>query len=132
MDAILKSIDARDFAVLFWLGLLLVVVNTKPEVRKSFIGLWRAFTHHKILIAMGLAAVITTLLCYCMSLIGLWGVSQLKGSIVWFVVACIPSMMDVPRLSEDFGLFKKAALKNFELTVLVSFYINLFKGAFLV
>lgn len=128
MDEILKSIDARDTAVLLWLGLMLVVVNRKSEVRKAFGGFWRAFTHYKILIAIVFAAAITALLCYCLYVVGIWSVNQLKGCVVWFLAACIPSMMDIPKLSEDFSLFKKAALKNFELSVFVSFYLNLFKG----
>ena len=66
------------------------------------------------------------------SLVDLWTLSQLKGTVIWFLVACIPSMMDIPKLSEDFGLFRKVALKNFELSVLVDFYINLFHAPILV
>jgi len=131
MDAILASINNRDIAFLFWLLILLGWIFSKAAVRKSFGGFWRAFAQHAILIAFGLAAATTALLCYCLSLAGLWDVSQLKGSVVWFIAACIPSMMDIPKLSEDFGLFRKAALKNFELSILVDFYLNIFQAPML-
>lgn len=132
MDAIFKSIDNRDIAVLFWLLILLGGIGLKSELRKSLNHVWRAFTRPKILFAMGLAATATALSCYWLNLLGLWSVGQLKGSVVWFLVACIPSMLDIPKLSDDFSLFKKAALKNFELSVLAGFYLNLFKATLLV
>jgi len=132
MNAALESIDNRDIALLFWLLVLLGWSLSKPAVRKSFGGLLRAITQRRLLVAFGLAAATTALLCYCLSLVGLWGPGQIKGSFFWFIAACIPSMMDIPKLSEDFGLFRKAALKNFELSVLVDFYINLFHAPLLI
>lgn len=131
MHAILESIENRDIALLFWFLVLVGWSFSKPGVRKSFGHLWRALTHYRILIAFGLAAATCALLCWCLSLLGLWGASQLKGSFVWFIAACVPSMMDIPKLSEDFSLFRKAALKNFELSVLVDFYLNLFQAPLL-
>lgn len=132
MDAILKSINNRDLALCFWLLVLLGWIMYKPAIRRSLGNVLRALLLHQILIAFGLAAATTALLSYSLSLMGLWTLSQLKGSFVWFIAACIPSIMDVPKLSEDFSLFRKAALKNFELSILVDFYINLFHAPFLV
>ncbi len=131
MDAILESIDNRDVALLFWLLVLIGWSFSKTAVRESFGHLWRALTQRRILIALGLAVTTTAILCYFLSLIGLWSAGQLKGSAVWFIAACIPSMMDIPKLSENFSFFRKAALKNFELSVLVDFYINLFQAPLL-
>jgi len=41
-------------------------------------------------------------------------------------------MLDIPKLSDDFSLFKRAVLKNFGLSVLADFYLNLFKATLLV
>lgn len=119
-------------ALFFWLSVLLAWSISKPAVRGSLASLWNAFTHRQILMAFGLAAATTAGLAYLLSLVDLWTLSQLKGTVIWFLVACIPSMMDIPKLSEDFGLFRKAALKNFELSVLVDFYVNLFDAPLLV
>lgn len=130
MDAILNSIDNRDLALCFWLLVLLGWMLHKPGMRRSLRELIRALLQRKILFAFGIAALTTALLSYALSLMGLWTLAQLKGSFVWFIAACIPSVTDVPRLSENFSLFRKAALKNFELSVLVDFYINLFHAPF--
>jgi hypothetical protein len=132
MDAILNSIDNRDLALCFWLLVLLGWILWKPSFRRSRREFLRALLQRQILVAFGLAALTTALLSYTLSLMGLWTLSQLKGSFVWFIVACIPSIMDVPKLSEDFSLFRKAALKNFQLSVFADFYINLFHAPFLV
>lgn len=132
MEEIFESIDNRDIAVIFWVLLLVGWLSIKPAMRKSLADLWDALTDQKILIAFLLAAAITAFLCYCLKIAGLWTISQLKGTVVWFVAACIPSMMDIPKLSEDFSFFKKAALKSFGLSVFVEFYLNLFKAPLLV
>lgn len=132
MDAILQSIDNRDIALCLWLLALLGWSLSKPKIRRSLGEFWAALARRQILIAFGIAAATTALLSYGFSLIGLWTLSQFKGSFVWLVAACIPSIMGVPKLSQDFSLFKKAALKNFELSVLVDFYVNLFPGPLLV
>lgn len=132
MDAIFKSIDNRDLAVCFWLLVFLGWVLYKPATRRSLGALMRMLIGRHILVAFGLAAATTALLSFGLSLFGLWTLSQLKGSLVWFIVACIPSIMGVPKLSEDFTLFRTAALKNFQLSVLVDFYINLFHAPLLV
>ena len=132
MRAILESIDNRDLALFFWLVVLVTWILAKPDRRRLLRGIWQAATHHQILIAFGLAAATVAALSYLLSLAGLWTFSQLKGSVAWFIAACIPSMMDIPKLSHDFGLFRTAILKNFELSVLVDFYINLFHAPLLV
>lgn len=132
MQAIVDSFTNRDIALCFWLLVLFVWCISKPAIRGSLASLWDAFARRQILIAFGLAAATTSGLAYLLSRIDLWTLSQLKGTAIWFLVACIPSMMDIPKLSEDFGLFRKAALKNFELSVLVDFYINLFHAPLLV
>lgn len=132
MHAILESIDNRDLALCFWLAVLFAWILCKPSLRRHLKAVWKAVTHHRILIAFGFAAATVAALSYLLNLVGLWTLSQLKGSVAWFLVACIPSMMDIPKLSHDFGLFRTAALKNFELSVLVDFYVNLFHAALLV
>lgn len=132
MQAIVDSITNRDIALCSWLLALLGWCISKLAIRDSLASLWSAFTRLQILVAFGLAAATTAGLAYLLSLAGLWTLSQLKGTVIWFLVACIPSMMDIPKLSEDFGAFRKAALKNFELSVLVDFYINLFHAPLLV
>ena len=131
-QAILDSITNRDLALAFWLVVLLAWSASKPSVRASLRALIEAITRRQILVAFGLAAATAAGISYMLSLAGLWSLSQLKGTLIWFLVACIPSMMDIPKLSEDFGAFRKAALKNFELSVLVDFYINLFHAPLLV
>ena len=132
MQAIVDSITNRDIALCFWLLVLFAWSISKPAIRGSLASLWNAFARRQILVAFGLAAATTAGLAYLLSIAGLWTLSQLKGTVIWFLVACVPSMMDIPKLSEDFGLFRKAALKNFELSVLVDFYINLFHAPLLV
>lgn len=132
MHAIVESIDNRDLALCFWLAVLFAWILWKPNLRRPLKAVWDAATNHRILIAFGFAAVTVAALSYLLSLVGLWTLSQLKGSVAWFLVACIPSMMDIPKLSHDFGLFRAAALKNFQLSVLVDFYINLFHAPLIV
>jgi len=132
MHAIIESINNRDLAFCFWLTVLITWILCKPNLRRQLKVVVEAATHHQILIAFGFAAVTVAALSYLLSLVGLWTLSQLKGSVAWFLVACIPSMMDIPKLSHDFSLFRTAALKNFELSVLVDFYINLFHAPLVV
>jgi hypothetical protein len=132
MQDVINSITNRDLALCFWILVLIAWSFSKAPIRHALFSLLDAFTNRQILMAFGLAAATTAAYSYLFCLFGIWTLSQLKGTAAWFLFACALSMMDISNLSRNSSLFRKVALKNFELSILVDFYINMFHAHFLV
>lgn len=132
MIDVFKSLDAREIAVAIWLAIFFVWCLTKSGIRKSLGRLLLAASARQIAMAFALAiaylAGVTVLLCH----LDLWTLSQFKITALWFFVAGIPSLMNTPAISEDPTLLRAALAKNFKLSVLLDFFINLFKLPLLV
>jgi hypothetical protein len=74
-------------------------------------------------LATAYLAGVTVLLCK----FNLWTLSQFKITVLWFFVAGIPSLINTPATSENPALLRAVVAKNFKLSVLLDFFINLFK-----
>jgi len=57
----------------------------------------------------------------------LWTLTQLKVTVLWFFVAGIPALMDAPEISSDPAKLRASVAKNFKLSLLLDFFVNLYK-----
>ena len=127
MIEIIKSLDARELATAIWLGIFVAWCLTKPSIRKGFGGVISAATAHPIAIAFSLAIVYLVAITVVLNYFELWTLKQFKITALWFVVAGIPALADTPHISKNPTLLKTAVAKNFKLSLLLDFFINLFK-----
>lgn len=123
----LKSLDNREFATSIWIGLFIVWCITKPDIRKSSSSLLSAVVARPILIAFSLAVAYLLAITLVLRHFDLWTLKQFKITVLWFFVAGIPALSDIPNISKKPTLLKTAAAKNFKITLLLDFFINLFK-----
>lgn len=127
MIEILNSLDARELATAIWLGIFIAWCLTKPNVRKGLGSVISAATVRPIAIAFTLAIAYLTVTTLVLHSLDLWTLRQFKITAFWFVVAGIPAIMDTPEISKNPTLLRAAVAKNFRLSLLLDFFINLFK-----
>lgn len=127
MIEILKSLDSRELATAIWLSIFIIWCLTKPSVRKSFGSVFAAATARPIAIAFFLAIAYLVATTAILHHFDLWTLKQFKITALWLVFAGIPALADTPEISKNPTLLKTAVAKNFKLSLLLDFFINLFK-----
>lgn len=127
MSEILGSFDARDISVDFWLLVAAVAAATSKKVRVSMRGVLRAFFVRDIVqILLYLAAYLAGLILL-LSQIGIWTLSHLKLTLVWFVTVGAVGLFAVPKISQDPDYFSQSVRSSVGITVLIEFFINLYR-----
>lgn len=127
MLEILNSIDTREIATAIWLGIFITWCVTKPGVRKGFGSVISAATARPIVIALSLAIAYLSAVTIDLRAYDLWTLTQLKITVLWFFFAGIPALMDTPDISNDPTKLRAAVAKNFKLSLLLDFFVNLYK-----
>lgn len=118
--------DNREIAVIFWLAVFLVWALSKRQSRKSLVDVFRALFVKSILVSLALMALYICLTAAILSCIGLWETTHLKSTIIWSIVVAAVMLFDIKTISGDEHLFRKAALDNVKITVVVDFLVNLY------
>ncbi len=98
MDQIFSD---REIAVSIWVGFFLIWVLTKKEVRESSKKLILTFCHSKILISYGLMGLYVFCLVSVLSDVGVWGLSQLKNTLMWFLFVASIEIFKATSIVED-------------------------------
>ena len=125
MTEFLQSIDNRELAVSLWLFIVLCFCLVKREARSSILSLIKAFCARTILIMLGAMVVYFAAVVVLLSFVGLWYVSQLKLSLLWIITAGVSSLFVIPKIHKDKNYLRRAVRRNFKLSVLLDFFINL-------
>jgi hypothetical protein len=121
------SIDSRDLAIAIWLVIFFTWCATKPEVRKSLGNFLAILASRPIFISIFLAAGYISIVTYALEALNCWTFYQLKITIFWFTAAGMPALMDTPKISRNPSMLRTAFLKNFKLSLLLDFFVNLFR-----
>jgi len=124
---ILNSIDTREIATAIWLGIFITWCVTRPGVRKGFGSVISAATARPIAIAFSLAIAYLSAVTIVLRAHDLWTLTQLKITVLWFFFAGIPALMDTPDISNDPTKLRASVAKNFKLSLLLDFFVNLYK-----
>lgn len=127
MIAVLKSLDSRELATAIWLGIFIVWCLTKPGIRKSLSSVLSVAAAKPIATAFALVIAYLVAVTLVLSSFEIWTLAQFKITALWLFVAGIPALMDIPEISKNPALLRAAAAKNFKLSLLLDFFVNLFK-----
>lgn len=131
MTDIFASLDSRELATAIWLGIFIIWCLTKSGIRKSLRSLFSATIARPIAMSLTLAASYIAVATVILQSLDMWTIKQLKITVLWYFLAAIPSLMDTPEISKNPASLKKSIAKNFELSLILDFFINLFKLPFL-
>lgn len=127
MIAILKSLDSREIATAIWLLIFIAWCFTRPNIRKSLGGVLSVATTRPIATTLVMVIVYLAAVTLVLRNFELWTLAQFKITVFWFLFAGVPALMDIPEISKNPALLKAAAAKNFKLSLLLDFFINLYK-----
>ena len=88
-------LDNRELSIAVWLAVFLAWGFSKPEVRKAGAGIVRAALAWKIALCALMMALYIALTVFGLSAAGLWGVSQLKATILWVFTAALVMVFEI-------------------------------------
>ncbi|MCE5163756.1 hypothetical protein [Plesiomonas sp. PI-19] len=127
MKDFLQSFDNRDIAICLWSLVLFCYVLRSESVRDSLIDLLKSLAHKKIIMSLIVFLAYYIFVVCVTKLFGLWALSQLKLTIIWFLFVGVPGLASSIKVDKGFIDFSKLALSNLSLSVLFEFFINVYK-----
>jgi len=116
----------RELAIIFWVGILLIVLLIKKQIRTSIFSVIKSLLDPKILAYFLSFLVYLSVFLYLFYDLGYWTLSNLKDSIIWFIFSGLPIGFIVATDKMKNGFWKSLIMKNLKLTVLVEYIVNLF------
>ncbi len=115
------ELNSREIAILIWLGLVLAYSMRSGEVRRSLLGLVKAFLQHKILLSLGGAALYSAACVWLLWQVGLWEWANLKTTLLWGLTFAFVTMMDVAKLETEPRPLRRLGKEAVNATALIVF-----------
>lgn len=118
--------NSREWALLYWFVVLLVVVGNRRELRESFGQVVRlAFSGSLLALLAGLLGWVA-LEAWLGSRARLWDVNLITATCVWFVTTGAVLFYNVQDVFRRGRFFRTKAVAVLRLSSLVEFYLNLY------
>lgn len=121
----------REIAVGIWSCIFLVWCIRNAELRDSLKGVFSAFLHKAIVIPFILMVIYVSLLVYFLFDIGLWNISQLKNTILWFLFVASMSFFTINKIDEDAPYFRESLKSHIKSIALLEFIIAFYSFSLL-
>lgn len=121
----MNDFDNRQIALIIWIFLILFWVTKNKNIRNVLNTLIKTFLTKPILMS------VFSMVCYILIIVlflyqfDIWDNSQLNATLIWSVTSAFSMFFKLNKINEDKMFFKKAIIKNFKLTVLIDFIVNL-------
>jgi hypothetical protein len=115
----------REWATLFWIAVILVVVLLRPSGRAGLGQIAKASLVKPILIIHGLYLAWIVLVVAVARALGLWGIDLAKDTAIWAITVGLPILFGSVRDATTPGYFRRKARQTVGLGVVVGFYLNL-------
>lgn len=115
------DLNNREIALLVWMGLAFGLPMLIPSVRRAFGEVVRAFLQPPILGCIAGAAAYTAACVAVLASADLWGLPNVKTTMIWFVSFSIVAMMEATRAGESLRRLPVLAKETIAVTALVVF-----------
>lgn len=125
------ELSNREIATLVWTTIFLGWAFLKPDIRKCFGQLVKAFCAHQILITLAFASVYILGCVIALSALGIWQWASLKTSLMWSATFAFVAMFDINRITEDSMYFRKTLRDIFSATVIIVFIAEFYSFSLL-
>ena len=114
----------REIATAIWLAIFAIWILTKPNVRTSIAGVFRAFLNWKILLCVAAMGVYTGVIVLALYAIDFWQLAMTKDTLVWFCFTAFAMVMRFMTSREDENILKYVLLDNIKLIIFIEFLIG--------
>jgi len=120
----IEAISNRETATGVWILIGLAFGLSHKGIRRSLVGLLRAFLADKIQKFMGVMLLYSAGVVGILAAVGFWGIALLKDTIFWFVFSGFALAFRVA-MANDTGLALREALKDaLRIVVVLEFLTN--------
>jgi hypothetical protein len=114
----------REIASLVWIGILVIYLGRKPDVRSSVFAVFRVLFRSRLGVALALYAAWMVGAIYFLAQIGFWEPSMAKDTAIWAVPG-IALFVGINKAWEEDGFFRRRLLEAIGLTAMLELYLNL-------
>jgi hypothetical protein len=122
-------LNSREWAFVIWFSAAILCITFLPkaiDIRKSFIGVIKAFFATRLVIVYGALLTYLVGVVFFLNDVGLWDANQLKNTIVWFITVGIFSLFQINKIKEDRQFFKRTILDNLKLIAVIQFFVGIY------
>ena len=113
----------RQIATGIWLFIGFVLCFLSRNIRSSTGGVLKALVQRKLVILFGWTILNVGVLCWLLSMIGLWGRDQLTATILWTALSGLALAGRTLSAGNDQGYFKRLVVDCLKITVVLEFLV---------
>lgn len=119
-----NSLNARELSILTWAFIFLFFILKGNESRKSFVDVLSALFVWKIQFSLFISAAYVAILAYALQRFGIWNLSDLKTTVIWFFSFAIYQMTLLTKVQEIESHFFSVLKGVLSITILTSLILN--------
>jgi len=125
-------LNNRELATGTWIIIVLLWVLSKAETKAALQTFLRILLRRPILLGFLLIVAYVWGETLILSQIGLWDGSHVSKTLIWIFTVAAVSFVNVGQATNQVQFIKEIALRNFKMSVILSFFVNLYALPFLV
>lgn len=114
----------RETATIIWASIVLVWMMKDKSIREAVVRLVKSATHRTMLTAVGFMAVYTVGMVALLNRRGLWDVSLLKDTIMWFAFSGLALGFQFVNAKSDEPIFKQILKDNLKAVIILEFLMS--------
>ena len=119
--------STREIASAIWIGIIILFLGTKKEIRKSFFKVIKAALNKHIVIPFILLLLYTIAISFIFKILGINVVSFIKDIVLWFLFAGVPfAYSSIMNKDINAQYFKKYIIDNIKIITVLQFIISTF------
>lgn len=119
--------STREIASAIWIGIIILFLGTKKEIRKSFFKVIKAALNKHIVIPFILLLLYTIVISFIFKILGINVVSFIKDIVLWFLFAGVPfAYSSIMNKDINAQYFKKYIIDNIKIITVLQFIISTF------
>lgn len=122
----MEALNSREWAVLLWLTVAVLVGLLHKAIRTSMFGVVKAFLNPKIIGPLVLMTAYIWLEVWLGSKLSLWNPDLTKDTIVWAVTSGLVLFFKLDEATTQPKFFRRRVWAAFKITVFIEVFINLF------
>jgi hypothetical protein len=115
----------REWATVFWLTVILIVVLLRADGRAGLVKIAKAFIVRPLVVIAGLFVTWIVLEIEVAQGAGLWKPDLAKDTVIWAVTVSLPMLFSSAQEATKPGYFRQQVRRTIGLGVAVGFYLNL-------
>jgi hypothetical protein len=116
--------STREIAIASWFLLMFVISSFKREIRKSFLGVLRAFFAIKIVFPALLMASYVVAIVAVLHSIGLWNTLLIKDTILWFLFSATLVMYRYGTARNGHLPHREFLIDSITIVVMIEYVVN--------